>query len=144
MHKEKKYSAIILFTVLLFSLVIPVLVNLAKANPMGLLWYPTEPVTDPPIVTIQSPLQNKTVKSTALNFTVTKPSTWFTKAIDGYMPERTLVVGRLVSYFYVLDGNESQSVPIEDDFHYIDPPDEVVDSRNFSVDLALAEGSLVS
>jgi hypothetical protein len=50
------------------------LVDFAKANPLYLYWYPSEPVTTPPIITLQSPSQNQNYNSTDiwLNFTVSK------------------------------------------------------------------------
>ncbi len=144
MHK-KKGILLILLAVLLLSLANPTLVGLTKANPLYLTWYPTEPVTTPPIVTIQSPLQNQTVNSTAtvLNFTVTKPDTWFTYSMFSYNPNTMMAIGKLVSYRYALDGIESQEVPLEDNFgvrtfmHFRDKP---AASTSYSVNLTLAEG----
>ncbi len=50
-------------------------VRVAEANPE--VWNSTEPVKDPPIVTVQSP-QNRTYLQSEilLNFTIAKPSSW--------------------------------------------------------------------
>ncbi|MGD6853178.1 MAG: hypothetical protein ACQCN6_14050 [Candidatus Bathyarchaeia archaeon] len=144
MHR-KEGIFLILVAVLSLSLANPTFVGLTKANPLYLTWYPTEPVTTPPIVTILSPLQNQTVNSTAtvLNFTVTKPNTWVTYSSIDYMPNTAMVIGKLVSYYYVLDGIESQEVPLENTFGIrasVDYPDKPVLTTSYSINLTLTEG----
>jgi hypothetical protein len=57
------------------------------------------------------------------------------------MPGTYMVVGRLISYYYILDGNKSQNIPIEDKFHRIDPPDKPEETLSFSINLHLTEGA---
>ena len=143
-----KRTMLALAIVFLFctSLVLEVqLVNLVKANPLYLTWYPTEPVTTPPIVVIQSPIQNQTVNSTAtvLNFTITKPDAWFTSSMFDYDPNKIMAIGKLVSYHYVLDRVVSQEVSLEDNFGlraFMDYRDKPAASTSYSVNLTLAEG----
>ena len=144
--RKKAFVLALLIFVLLFSVIGGAsLVDFAKANPLYLSWYPSEPVTTPPIITIQSPSQNQNYNSTDiwLNFTVSKPETWFsqTELSESYMPGTYMVVGRLISYQYILDGNESTNIPVEDKFHRIDPPDKPEETQCFSVNLTLTEGA---
>lgn len=100
MQNKKKNIFLMMFAGLLLSLGTP---SLATANPMYLSWFPPEPITTPPIIVVQSPLEEENVNSTWawLNFTVTEPREWFTQASDGYMPTRYLNCVRLVSYNYI-------------------------------------------
>jgi hypothetical protein len=143
---KKTTLAPTLILVLLFSAIgVASLVDFAKANPLYLSWYPSEPITTPPIITLQSPYQNQNYNSTDmwLNFTVSKPETWFsqTELSESYMPGTYMAVGRLLSYHYILDGNESQNISVEDKFHRIDPPDKPAETLCFSVNLTLTEGA---
>jgi hypothetical protein len=143
---RKTAFVLALIMVLLSSAIgVASLVDFAKANPLYLSWYPSEPVTTPPIITLQSPSQNQNYNSTDiwLNFTVSKPETWFsqTELSESYMPGTYMVVGRLISYHYILDGNESMNISVEDKFHRIDPPDEPEETLSFSVNLTLTEGA---
>jgi hypothetical protein len=139
--QNKKVIVIILFAVLLLSTTSN-LVGLASANPMFLSWYPPEPITSPPIIVVQSPLQEEKVDSTVawLNFTVTKPSEWVTQARNGYMPERYEVPVRLISYSYTLDGLEGPVFYVKDDFHSVDNPVTLEETLSFSTNLTLREG----
>ena len=143
---RKTAFVLALITVLLSSAMgVASLVDFAKANPLYLSWHPSEPITTPPIITLQSPSQNQNYNSTNiwLNFTVNKPETWFsqTELSESYMPGTYLAVGRLNSYQCILDGNESMNISVEDKFHRIDPPDEPEETLSFSVNLTLTEGA---
>lgn len=61
-----------------------------------------------------------------LNFTVSKPKTWFsrTELSEGYIPSTYMAVGTIFSYNYTLNGNESQTIPVEDNFHLTHNPEE--------------------
>ncbi len=83
---------------LLFSLVGVPLVNLANANPY---WpppfYPETPNKDPPLLTVQSPVNNTNyLTEVPLNFTVTKRESWY---------QNNLTVVSIQSVTYELDGN---------------------------------------
>ena len=57
------------------------------------------------------------------------------------MPGTYMAVGRLISYHYILDGNESTNIPVKDKFHRIDPPDKPEETLCFSVNLTLTKGA---
>lgn len=108
--------------------------NMAKANPNpDFPYYPQTPVNTPPIININSPIQNKTQSaSVTLNFTVTKPMSWF-----GYIPDQFRLDDRNVtvyydfvrirSYYYLLDNEKSQDFPVKDSSSEMEVP-----SENFS------------
>ena len=141
---NKAAALLLVFTsvLLIFMITGTLLVNSAEGNMMPLLWYPDKPDTTPPQITIYSPLPNQTFASTVilLNFTVTKPTTWFSKTnySEDYMPGTFYCVGRVVSYNYSLDGNESQNIPAGDLFHLASSPNETL---IFSSNLSLPIGA---
>ena len=137
---KKTALSLTLVAALLFSAVAgAIFTNFAKANPIGYVYYPTEPVITPPVITVYSPSQNQTYDSTSilLNFTVSKPEPWFSWYEEEHMSGTYLTVGRVLSYHYTLDGNESQTIPINDEFEYTLNPEETLD---FSTSLNLTYG----
>lgn len=131
---------------LVFILLLPLAVagtqfiNLGKANPMPLAWFPTEPARTPPIITIRFP-QNQSYDSTnvLLNFSVSKPETWFSRTeLSLQMEDSYMAVVRVTACYYVLDGNENQTFPVDDKFHRTELPEETL---NFSTYLTLTEGA---
>ena len=143
--KKTTFMLALIMVLLSSAMGVASLVDFTKANPLYLSWYPSEPITTPPIITLQSPSQNQNYNSTNiwLNFTVSKPETWFsqTELSESYMPGTYMAVGRLISYHYILDGNESQNISVEDKFHRIDPPDKPEETLSFSINLNLTEGA---
>jgi hypothetical protein len=120
-------------------------VNVAKANPNpGFPYYPQTPVNTPPIIDIKYPIQNKTQSaSITLNFTVTKPMSWF-----GYIPDQFRLddrnitiyysVVRIRSYHYTLDNEKSQDFPVNDSSGEMEVPSE---NFGFSKSLDLQKGN---
>lgn len=114
------------------------LVFIAAANPVVYFEIPTEPDPNPPLVTINSPMENQTIDSQniMLSFTVTKPETWIRLTI--YSNTTYLVLGNITSFYYVIDGVESQHIPVQDiSSVYSDNPRQTLE---FTSNLTLTEG----
>jgi hypothetical protein len=95
--------AVALIMALLFSTIAGAIsVNSAKANPAPLFPLPWEPITTPPTIVVQSPIQNQTYNSTKLwlNFSI---------AVD----DKTCFEN-ITSVYYRLDGGERQNIPVHD------------------------------
>ena len=139
----KKITAIIFLAVLFLT------INIANANPIYFYYLPTQAVTAPPDIHIQSPIQGGTQNSniTWLNFTVTKPASWFNNQsedeyvpINGYSNNMPVVYFdnvKVKSWHYELDGIGGQSYPVEDLNGDSLVPEETF---NFSNALTLDEG----
>ena len=110
--------AVILISAFMMSVVVGALpVNLVSANPVWYLYFPVYPDTSSPLITVDSPTQQQTCSSTDvwLNFTVTKPESWFMNY--DYMDQPSdeyFVVGKITAAYYMLDGAERQSIPVTD------------------------------
>jgi len=142
---KKPSRKIAISTVAVLIIVGAQYVLLADANPVWMFFLPPTPVTDKPIVSIQSPSNYTIYNSTSaqLNFTVTKPDSWFgvnftwadsikfhgTDSSENYVPqgaEKDEGVGTIEWVKYSLDGqNESTIyVPLKtlDPKSYVAPP----------------------
>jgi hypothetical protein len=141
----KRTAAALFFTaaLLLSAMALTQLTNLTTANFIGYAFYPTEPDTTSPVITVLSPAQNQTYTSTDiwLNFTVAKPETWFklVEAWDSNGNQEIWVFGNITSVSYEVDGGEKQSIPVHDtstiDAAYTNQ------TLNFSFNLTLPEGT---
>jgi hypothetical protein len=123
--------------------------GMADANPIYFYYLPTQPITTSPILNIQSPTEGsiQTSNITMLNFTVTKPTSWFNnqsedeyQPINGYSSNMPVVYfsnGRINSWNYEIDGVRSQNFSVED-IH----GDELAPTQTFSFlnNLSLTEG----
>lgn len=111
-------TAIILSLVLLFSVAVGATsINLAKANPAPLFSFPTEPISTPPTIIVNSPVQNQTCNTTvALSVTIIKPETWFGidvgSHLDGSPINQAFV--NITSVYYVIDDCERQNITVHD------------------------------
>jgi hypothetical protein len=138
-------SCLILLSLFVFGTLVSV-----DANFILFYYLPAKPVTTPLIIDIQSPNQNAVLNSnlTFLNFTVTKPASWFNNQsedeyvpINGYsnnMPVVYMSLGRVRSWYYELDGVKSQNNSIEDLDGDSLVPEQIF---NFSTKLPAADGS---
>lgn len=118
-----------------------VLVDIAQANFILEPWFPREPVRTPPAITVYSPSQNQTFNSSSvlLNFTISKPETWFGYFKNEHFPTPYLTIGKVLSYNYSLDGGESQTFPVDDALGtWTSNPEETL---NFSANLNLTYGA---
>ena len=100
---KRTASALIIILALLFSMVAgAIFVNLATANPAPLFPLPWEPITTPPTIIVQSPIQNQTYNSTELwlNFSIT-------------VNDKTRFEN-ITSVYYRLDGGERQNITVHD------------------------------
>ena len=115
-----------------------------RAVAQSLYVPPSSPDTNPPSITIQSPIQRQiyNLNNVHLNFTVNKPETWFsngaviTDVMVGYV-----YGGQITFVRYNLDGNESENIPANDigEGVYESPPPRTLD---FSLNLTgLPEGA---
>jgi hypothetical protein len=115
---------------------------MTAANPVAYYEIPTEPDTNPPAVTINSPMENQTVDSQniTLSFTITKPETWIKLSTGEFAngSELYYVLGNITSFYYVMDGVESQSISVKDiSTIYLADPQRTL---SFSINLTLTEG----
>ena len=96
-----------------------VIVDLAKADPVGLMdaldCYPRAPITTPPAIVVNSPVQNETIDSPHmwLNFTVIKPDAWFPSDVSDAFNYGE-IFGNVTSVYYVVDGGGRQNIPVHD------------------------------
>jgi hypothetical protein len=136
---KRKALALALMLALSFLAAEATVINFAKANPIGYLWFPTEPVKTPPVITVYCPSQNQAYDSTSilLNFSVSKPETWFNWYEEEHLSGIYLTIGKVVSYNYTLDDNESQAIPVDDGYDWTLNPEEAL---NFSTNLTLPYG----
>ena len=139
-YHMKKITIVVFFAVIFLAL------NMANANPILFYYLPTQPVTTPPIIDIQSPIQGsiQNANITWLNLTITKPASWFNNQsedeyhpIIGYVPEDYESLATIKSWHYELDNVTGQSYPVDD--LYLSRPTPK-DSFNFSTGLNLTEG----
>lgn len=103
--------------VLLPAVIALMFVDSAIANPILYGELPAQPDTNPPIITIHTPISNKThySQNLILNFTVSKPNTWFklAPAYDSAGNQATLVSGNITKICFEIDGAKN-SLPIHD------------------------------
>jgi hypothetical protein len=137
---KKKWGLTAAFiSVLLLSAVAgTIAVDLVTANPGPLLFFPEDPVTTPPTIVVDSPVQNQTYKSTDLwlNFTIVKPDAWF--------PNRdwdvgNLIFGNITSVYYTLDGGQRQNISVCDTNSLFDASP--TQTLHVSTNLTLAKGA---
>jgi hypothetical protein len=134
--------ALILIEMLLFLAISGMFILMTAANPVAYYEIPTEPDTNPPAVTINSPMENQTVDSQniTLSFTITKPETWIKLSTGEFAngSELYYVLGNITSFYYVMDGVESQSISVKDisTIQSADPQR----TLSFSINLTLTEG----
>jgi hypothetical protein len=139
---KRKALALILIGMLLFLAISGMFILMTTANFIAYYQIPSKPDTNPPAVTVNSPMENQTVDSQniTLSFTVTKPETWI-KWSTGYFvngSENYIVLGNITSFYYVMDGVESQSIPVKDiSTIYLADPQRTL---SFSINLTLTEG----
>jgi hypothetical protein len=136
--------ALTLISALLISAVAGAMfANLATANPGPLLFFPTDPVTTPPAIVVHSPVQNRTYNSTDvwLNFTITKPETWFAFNVGSYEngTSISLTFGNITSVYYIVDDGERQNITVHDTAYFLDVSP--TQTLNFSTKLTLTEGA---
>jgi hypothetical protein len=142
---KRRALALTLVSALLISAVVGAMfVNRATANPGPLLFFPTDPVTTPPTIVVHSPVQNQTYNATDvwLNFTITKPETWFAFNV-GSFENGTLVsntFGNITSVYYVVDGGERQNITVHDTAYLLDVVSPI-QTLNFSTQLSLTTGA---
>jgi hypothetical protein len=136
----KKIAAVIFFAVIFLT------INLANANPIQFYYLPTQPVTTPPNIVIQSPIQGSIQNEniTWLNFTVSKPVSWFNNQsedeyhpIIGTVPDDYESLVKIESWHYELDNVTGPAYPIDDLYVSRPTPQE---NFNFSTNLNLTEG----
>ena len=136
--KKWGITAIFALALLLSAIASAMSVNLAKANPGPVLFFPEDPETTPPTIIFHSPVQNQTYDSTCLwlNFTIVKPEAWF--------PNRSWDVGNYIfvnitSVYYEVDGGQRQDISVHDVSSLFDASQ----TRNLpvSTNLTLTEGA---
>jgi len=136
--KKWGLTAAFVSALLLSAIASAMSVNLAKANPGPVLFFPEDPETTLPTIVVRSPVQNQTYDSTGLwlNFTIVKPETWF--------PNRSWDVGNYIfvnitSVYYVVDGGQRQDISVHDVSSLFDASQ----TRNLpvSTNLTLTEGA---
>lgn len=134
---EKTFLSAAFILALLFSAVVGTqLVSLAVAS---LDWpLPSYPDPNPPLISVQSPTQNQIYSSNNvwLNFTVTKPETWFSNSsVTTLIAVGYVIYGQIYFVRYNLDGRGSENIPANDSSYlelYQSPP-----RRNFDFSLKL-------
>ncbi len=141
---KRTMLALVLVSALSFSAAACILFcDVAKANPVWVSYYPLEPVTTPPAVIFQSPMQNQTYEpnSTWLNFTIAKPESWFlqtNKSHDEQGNSLWHILVNITSVSYATDGHTQEKIPMCDLTRYIEPfPSRTL---NFSTKLTLPVG----
>jgi hypothetical protein len=111
-------TAVTLSLVLLFLVGVGATsVNLARANPAPLFSFPTEPITTPPTIIVNSPVQNQTYNTTVeFSLTIIKPETWFAidvgSHLDGSPINQAFV--NVTSVYYAIDDGERQNITLHD------------------------------
>jgi len=132
---------------LLLSIVAMIqVVKLAEANPLPLMYLPTKPDTSELKIAIQSPSQNQRYNSNdiAVNFTVTKPESWFGNetSYGSTLPVVYYCNGEIVYVQYTLSG-KSYNVSVNDDKATLQYNLPFQRTLNFSLNLSLPEGEYV-
>jgi len=143
---RRKVATLTLITIILITAAGLSLVSLTVANPYIEGYFPLESATTRPSISFQSPIQNRdyTLGDAWLNFTITKPETWFVPnvAYTENNESMTLAIGRITRVYYILDKGPPQNITVKDG----DLPSafsvEVFPTRvfNFSVRLILTGG----
>jgi hypothetical protein len=121
-------------------------INLAVADPIWVLDFPTEPILKSPTVVVHSPVQNHNYKlaDILLNFTIIKPDTWFNsdKIVGADEDGNPLyaIYRNITSVYYIVDNGERQNISMYDTFDLIDVFPKYNRNLNFSINLKLSEG----
>jgi len=138
-HFKTKPALVIfaLFSVLVAGFMAPVTV----ANPVWIEKYPVEPVKTQPSIGFQSPQSSQTYASQTvwLNFTITKPASWFTVSgtdENGY--DKHVNVVNITSVGYIIDETQNTSIPAWDIPGFYDPFPNM--QLAYSVNLSLPQG----
>ena len=122
------------------------IVNVAKANPVPLSWLPTRPDVNQPEIVVQSPSQNQQLNLdvVTLNFTVTKPESWFgNETFSGNTsPVAYYCNGEIVNVQYTLNG-KSENVSVNDDQVLKEYKLPLQRTLSYSLNLSLPEGKYV-
>jgi hypothetical protein len=147
MKKKVVLLLFLLLTPLVINLANIQFVNLAEANMVPLIWFPTKPDETSPTITVYSPFENDIFVSSndsvnvLLNFSVSKPRAWFssTNLSEDYMPGTVESTVRVVSYNYTVDNGESKNNSVDDDLFHVtgNNPNETL---LFSSNLTLLKG----
>ena len=134
----------ILTTLVLFSLLMAGFMNITMANPIWTSYFPIDPIKTQPNIMFQSPQQSQTYNSQAvwLNFTITKPASWY--VITNQVTDQTrnpayFNLVNITSVGYIIDEKQNTSLPVCDisRFYEFFPNTQL----NFSVSLPLSEGT---
>ena len=116
--KRIRLAEAVISLFLVFTLIEASSVTQVTANPIWSLNVPYgAPVKDPPMISVQSLLSEKaygSANSVSLTFTVTKPSSWFNFTNFESETATHLSCGRIDWVRYALDGNPSQTIPVND------------------------------
>jgi hypothetical protein len=144
---KKTALALIFLSALLFLAISGTLpIGEVKANPYIPGYFPLEPVTTPPAMSVNQPIQDQIygVSDLWLNFSIIKPEAWFVHDVawaeNG--SSMTLTIGQITSAYYILDNRESKNITLNDGGLPSEYSVEVVPNRilNFSIHLTLPEG----
>jgi len=143
---RRKVATLTLITIILITAAGLSLVSLTVANPYIEGYFPLEPATTQPSISFQSPIQNLdyTLGDAWLNFTITKPETWFVPnvAYTENNESMTLAIGRMTRVYYILDKGQPQNITAKDEDLPSDFSVDIFPTRvfNFSVRLILTGG----
>jgi hypothetical protein len=114
----KRIVLLLTLNLALLLAIVALQVEVAEANPVALSWLPTSPDASQPNIAVQSPSQNQyyNPSNITLNFTVSKPESWFgNETFYGRTePASYYCNGKIVSVQYVLDENP-QNISVNDD-----------------------------
>ena len=126
LHVNKKALTAAFILALAFSAVAGVLlIKSATANPVYLLNFPADPVTSPPKIIFQSPINYKTYDSNPvwLVFTILEPESWRppnNRTHMWYNTSNYFSLVKITSLSYTLDGNISKDIAIPDSRIFIE------------------------
>jgi hypothetical protein len=141
---ETKRTVILTASLFLFIISLASVINPVMANPVWTQYFPIEPVKTQPKIEFQSPIQSEIYSSQEiwLNFTITKPDSWYLYTEDvtdeqGNPSYFNLV--NITSVGYTVDGKENIKLPISDVARFYES---FPNTRlNYSVRLSLSEGT---
>ena len=118
-------------------------INLAVADPIWVLDFPTEPILKSPTVVVHSPVQNQIYNSTNvwLNFNIVKPESWFAIDVAHHADHSPLTETfvNISSVYFTVDGGERQNIPVKDIDSLFDTAP--IFNLNFSTMLPLTAGA---
>jgi len=145
---KRKLLLFFLLTILFSAMADLMFVKLTAANFNPFVeFFPNQPSKEAPLVIVQSPVMNQSYGSNSimLNFTVSKPTSWFGSSPEEWLEndpslnKTYLSAVRVRSYYYLLDNSVSENFTVDDSSLFIDSPFEEL---NFSIPLNnLTEGA---